>query len=154
MRTPGFSGTLAFTEGAFGGPFFGPFAFVGTNATTGAIAATIQDVTGTATQGADFICVLLTGAQVGGVNYTLPAVAAIVAAEVGFAQQDIVGWQYRLRIVNAGSGQVITVVGGTGWTLPGPGVYTIANNTYRDFIVAITSGTTAVLSNIGTGTWS
>lgn len=154
MRTPGFSGTLAFTEGVFQGPVYGPFAFIGTNATVGAITGTVQDVTGSATQGCDFIALLLTGVQAGGVNYTLPSVASIIAAEVGFGPQDIIGWQYRLRIVNVATTQIITVVAGAGWTLAPVGTYTIANNTYRDFVVQITSPTTAVLTNIGTGTFS
>jgi hypothetical protein len=154
MRTPGVSGTLAFTEGVFSGPFYGPFAEVSTNATTGAITGTPLDITGVPNAGADFVALLLTGAQGGGVNYTLPTVAATVAAQVApFASQDVVGWWYRLRIVNVGSGQTITVVTNTGWTLTGNS-FAVANNTFRDFVVQIFTPTTATLTSIGTGTYS
>jgi hypothetical protein len=156
MRTPGISGTLAFTEGVFTGPFFGPFAEVSTNSTVGNILGSPQDLTGVPTGGSSHVTIILNGAQVGGVNYTLPTVAAIVAAQgAPFAQQDIVGWWYRLRIVNAGSGQIITVVlpAGGGWTFTG-GLLTIANNTTRDFVVQIISPTTANLISTGVGTYS
>lgn len=148
MRTPGVSGTVAFTEGVTSGPFFGNFAGLSTNASTGAIAGLATDVFN---GGAD-MNLLLTGAQVGGVNYTLPAVAAIMATLVGLAVQDVVGSTYKLHVVNAGSGQTITVATATGWTLTG--TMTIANNTWRDFQVNVTSPTAITLTNVGTGTYS
>jgi hypothetical protein len=149
MRTPGVSGVVAFTEGVTSGPFFGNFAGLQTNASTGAIAGLATDVFA---GGAD-TNLLLTGAQGGGVNYTLPTVAAIMATLSGYALQDVVGSSYRLHVVNVGTGQTITLVTNTGWTLTGT-LFTILNNTWRDFVVQVVSPTAITLTSIGTGTYS
>lgn len=90
----------------------------------------------------------MTGAQSGGVNAQLPLVADMVAA-MAVAK---IGGSFRLRVINEGSGQIITVTTNTGWTLTG--AMTIANNTWREFIVTLTSLTAATLQNVAVGTFS
>lgn len=78
-------------------------------------------------------------------SLTLPLAAGVIAALPGLQ----IGESFMLRIINANSG-VATVVTNTGWTTSG--TLTIANGTWRDFIVAKTSPTTLTLTNAGTGT--
>jgi hypothetical protein len=156
MRTPGISGTLAFTEGVFTGPLFGALAVSNVNPTVGNIVGVPSDVAGSPINGAAIQILLLTGAQVGVFTYTLPSVASIVAAQSApYAQQDIVFWQYMLRVVNVGTTQTVTIVAPAagGWTFSG-GLLTAPSNTTRDFLVQITSPTTANLLSIGTGNYS
>lgn len=58
---------------------------------------------------------------------------------------------YLLRLVQTGAG-TMTLGAGTGVTLTG--TMTIAQNTWRDFIVSFTSATTLTITSIGTGTYS
>lgn len=149
MRTPGFSGSLAFNEGVTSGPFFGNFAPVGANTQSGGnIAGQVSDIV----QGGADSVLILTGAQSGGVNYVLPAVTAMIAAQAGFAAQDIIGSTWKLRIINNGTTQTITVTAGTGWTV-GSGTNTIANNSFRDYVINILTATTALALEIGSGTY-
>jgi hypothetical protein len=91
----------------------------------------------------------LTGTLAGAANATLPTVAALVAA----VPNAIAGQTYKLRIINASSGAFTwTVLTNTGWTLTG--TMTIAQNTWRDFIVTFTSLSAATLQSVGTGTYS
>lgn len=89
----------------------------------------------------------LTGAAGGGVTGTLPLVTDLVAA----IPNAYPGLSYELRIINT-TGQTVTVTTNTGWTLTG--TMTIANNTTRDFEVALTSLTAATLTQCGVGTTS
>jgi hypothetical protein len=57
-----------------------------------------------------------------------------------------------LRIINENTTQTITVTTNTGWTLTG--TMTIATNTFRDFVVNLTSLSAATLTSVGTGTYS
>lgn len=148
MRTPGISGTLAFNEGVSTGPFYGLFSPINTNASTGAITGLPTDGFNT---GADSV-LFLTGAQSGGVNYNLPTVAAIFASLVGYGPIDIIGASWKIRIINNATTQTITVAATAGWTL-GSGTNSMANNSYRDFVVNITSQTTATMTEIGSGTY-
>jgi len=60
---------------------------------------------------------------------------------------------FRLRIANFQAGAfAFTIITNTGWTLVG--TMTIAQNTWREFVVTITSGTTATLQSVATGTIS
>lgn len=91
----------------------------------------------------------LTGVLAGAQNLTLPTVASLVTA----LQAPVVGMTYRLRIINESGGAFAwTVVTNTGWTLTG--TMTIAQNTWREFVVTLTSLTAATLQNVATGTFS
>ncbi len=58
-----------------------------------------------------------------------------------------------LRVINQSSGNFAwTVTTATGWTLTG--TMTVAQNTFRDFMVSFTSKTAAVLTSVGTGSMS
>ena len=86
----------------------------------------------------------MTGSLGAGANLTLPTVAAVVAALANFQP----GVAYRLRIFNSSAGAFSwTLVTNTGWTLNG--TMTIAQNTYRDFILTFTNATTAVVQSTG-----
>lgn len=106
--------------------------------------------TGAQISGGDIQTVLnLTGTLGAGAAITLPTVAALVAAISG----PRVGQSWFLRIMNQSSANFAwTVTTNTGWTLAG--TMTIAQNTYRDFVVTLTSLTAATLQSLGTGTQS
>lgn len=95
------------------------------------------------------ISILLTGTLGGAANITLPTVANLVAA-LAYAHS---GLSFGVRIINASAGAFAwTVVTNTGWTTSG--TLTINQNTWRDFIVNLTSLTTATITSVGTGTYS
>ncbi|WP_158683428.1 hypothetical protein [Burkholderia sp. BE12] len=95
----------------------------------------------------------LTGTLGAGANAQLPTVAALLAQLPTVVQNAPVGLSFQLRVINSSSGAFAwTVTTNTGWTLGG--TMSIAQNTWRDFIVTITSATTATLQAVGTGTQS
>jgi len=61
-------------------------------------------------------------------------------------------YAYNLRIVNTGAG-LFTLAAGSGVTL-GAGTYTVAVNTFRDFVVAFSDATTCTITTTGVGTYS
>jgi hypothetical protein len=96
----------------------------------------------------------LTGTLGAGAALTLPTVAAMIATLTPTQAQ--VGSTIVLRVINSSGGAFAwTVTTNTGWTLSG--TQTIAQNTWRDFIVQLTNvGTTptATVQSVGTGTQS
>jgi hypothetical protein len=94
----------------------------------------------------------LTGTLTAAANATTDTAANIVAA-IPQAQR-YVGFTYKLRVINSSSGAFAwTVVGGTGVTVTGTA--TVAQNTWREFVVTLGASLTAVtLQNVGTGTYS
>lgn len=85
-----------------------------------------------------------------GRNLQLPLVSALVAA----LHAPTVGTSYRLRICNFQGGNfALTLVTNTGWTLTGT-TFTIAQNTWREFVVTLTSLTTATIQPVAVGTFS
>jgi hypothetical protein len=116
-----------------------------TNSATANTTLTAANITG----GSDEVTLNLTGTLGGAANAQLPTVAAMVAAiPNAFATQS-----YKLRIINSSGGAFAwTVTTNTGWTLNG--TMSIAQNTWRDFYITLTSLAAATLQNIGTGTFS
>lgn len=112
-----------------------------TNAGTGAIALTTGNVTGAPV----LVNLGLTGAQSGGVAATTPIATAWIAA----LPSNVAGQAYVLRVLNIGSTQTITFTGGTGVTVNGTA--TIANNTWRDFLITVATATTITAQDIGGG---
>ena len=112
----------------------------------------------TATQsqimGAEATVLELTGTIGAGQALTLPTVATLLATLT--PQQAVVGSTIVLRIGRGATGAFNwTVTTNTGWTLAG--TQTIAQSTFRDFIMTITSvgaSPTATCTQMGTGTWS
>jgi len=93
----------------------------------------------------------LTGALTAAANVQLPTVANLKSALPANAQANPTGLSFQLRMINSSSGAFAwTVTTNTGWTLGG--TMTLAQNTWRDFIVTFTSATTATLQAVGTGT--
>lgn len=91
----------------------------------------------------------LTGALGGAANITMPTAANLVAAIPGASP----GQTYRLRIINSSSGAFAwTVLTNAGITLTG--TMTIAQNTWREFVVTLTSLTAVAVQSVGTGTQS
>jgi hypothetical protein len=79
----------------------------------------------------------------------LPTVANLVLASKFFNAAAGVAW--RLRIINKSSAAFTwTITTNTGWTLSG--IMTIAQNTWRDFDVTLTSTSAATLQEVGVGT--
>lgn len=117
------------------------------DSTVGAHVLTAANLTGSSND----VSLALTGTLAAGANATTDTAANIVAAMASPA----VGASYKLRVINESSGAFTwTVVGGTGVTVTGTA--TIAQNTWREFVVTVTAiGTPAVtLQNVGTGTYS
>src|SRR5215831_8922637 len=107
--------------------------------------------TATAAQfaGTNFCVLNCTGTLGSGQNITTPTAAAIIAA----MGSPLVGGNYRLRIINSSGGAFSwTVVAGSGVTINGTA--TIAQNTWRDFLVTVATASTITMQSIGTGTTS
>lgn len=91
----------------------------------------------------------MTGTLGAGAALTLPTVAQLLAV----IPNAVAGMSYFLRIINSGGGAFSwTLTTAAGWTLNG--TMTVAQNTFRDFIITITSvaAATATVQAIGTGT--
>ncbi len=100
--------------------------------------------TGAQVAGANSVILNCTGALGSGQALTLPTAADLVAA----IPNAIVGQTYRLRIQNTSSGNFAwTVTTNTGLTLTG--TMTVAQNTYRDFLVTLTSLTAVAVQSLG-----
>jgi hypothetical protein len=96
------------------------------------------------------VTLALTGTLGGDANAQLPTVANLVAAIPNAAA----GQSYKLRIINESSANhVWTITTNSNWTLNGT-LFTIAQNTWRDFYVTLTTTSAAVLQSIGIGTFS
>lgn len=125
----------------------GPGAAYHADSNAAAHVLTAANLTGSSAE----VVLALTGALAAGANATTDTAANIVAALPSAA----VGVSYKLRIINESSGAFSwTVVGGTGVTVTGTA--TIAQNTWREFIVKVTAMATpaVTLQNVGTGTYS
>jgi len=118
--------------------------------TDAAYQLTAADITG----GVAEVDAIFTTTITAGRTLTLPTPAQLVAA----LHAPTVGTSYKLRIINAQAGAFSFTVANnaTPWTLVGSPTLTIAQNTWRDFVVTVTAvGTPAVsLAAAGTGTYS
>lgn len=96
----------------------------------------------------------LTGTLGAGAALTLPTVAVLIATLT--PSQAVVGSSTLLRVINSSGGAFAwTVTTATGWTLNG--TMTVAQNTWRDFILTLTNvgaTPTATVQAVGTGTQS
>lgn len=117
-----------------------------TNTSTTSATLTAGNVSG----GVASVDLQMTGTLGAGANAQLPTVSALVAV----LHAPTVGTSYRLRITNASAGAFAwTVTTNTGWgTLNG--TMTINQNTWREFVVTLTTLTTATLQSVATGTYS
>ena len=107
-------------------------------------ATTAATLTAASVSGAAEVIVNMTGTLGAGAALTLPTVAQLVAA----APTLVSGATYKLRVMNTGAGAFAwTVTTATGWTLTG--TMTVAQNTYRDFLVTMNSASTATLLSLG-----
>ena len=119
-------------------------AFNGNAATTNATATAAQ-VTG----GVASVDLALTGTLAAGATLTTPTAAQIIAA----LHCPTVGTSYRLRVINQSAGAFVwTVAAGAGVTLTGTA--TIAQNTWREFVVTLSSISALTMQNCATGTFS
>jgi UDP-N-acetylmuramyl tripeptide synthase len=117
--------------------------FSATNVSAAVIPAGL--ITGTAE-------VYLSSTGANGTTITTRTAAQLYAdlqAATGLA--NINGWSYQLRITNT-SGGITTLGAGTGVTLTG--TMTIANNTFRDFVVTVNNPNSITITSVGTGTQS
>lgn len=99
--------------------------------------------------GAAQVYLALTGTAGAGVALTLPTVANLIAALPASVINSPVGLSWQLRIINVATTQTVTVTTNTGWTVSGTA--TIATTVFRDFVVTITSATTATIQAVGAG---
>lgn len=116
-----------------------------TNSATTTATLTAANVSG----GFASVDLQMTGAMSGDAALTLPLVTDLVAALPNASAST----SYRLRITNASSNnQIWTVTTNTGWTLAG--TMTIAQNTWREFVVTFSSTSAATLQSVAVGTYS
>ena len=121
-------------------------AIVNTATNTTAFTASASQISGAAQT-----FFLLTGTLGSGQALTLPTVANLLAALPASVINTPIGLTWQLRVINNSSGAFPwTVTTNTGWTLSG--VQTVANGTFRDYVLTITSATTATLTSVGGGT--
>ena len=91
----------------------------------------------------------MTGTQTAAANLQVPTVANLVAD----MSNPVAGQAWTLRVINSSSGAyAVTAVTNTGWTLAG--TMSIADNTWREFIITLSTLSSATLQSIGTGTYS
>lgn len=110
---------------------------------------TPQTVAAAALSGADKAFINLTATLAGAGSLTLPTVAVLLAADPSW----VVGESREVRIINSSSGAFAwTVLTATGWTLAG--TMSIAQNTWRDFLVTCTAAGAMTFQAVGTGTQS
>jgi hypothetical protein len=92
----------------------------------------------------------MTGALGSGQNITLPTAAAMVAAAPDLSAGD----SYTLRIINSSAGNYAwTLLTATGWTF-NVTTATIAQNTWRDFLISFQSTSAATIQSVGSGTYT
>jgi hypothetical protein len=120
-----------------------------TNSATSAATLTAANVTG----GINETVLNMTGTLAAGATATTPTAALWLAA----IPNAYVGYSYVLRIINSSSANFAWTVGlGSGVTNPNTSTLTIAQNTWREFLVNVTnvtSGSQAMtITSIGTGT--
>lgn len=109
-----------------------------------------KTLSGTEMSGAAQVFLAFTGTFGAAGALTLPTVAALIAALPAAVQSNPVGITWQLRVINVGTTQTLTMTTNTGWTLSG--TMTLATATFRDFVITITSLTTASIQNVGSGT--
>ena len=119
------------------------------NAVSTAPTANNLNLTGANITGGSSLVVLnLTAALSAGATNTLPTVAATVTALQTAGMNPVSGCSYELDIYNSSSGNFSwTTTTNTGWTLNG--TQTIAQNTYRRYIVSFQSLAAATLQSLG-----
>lgn len=144
------------TRGVFDDAFYNPIHVLPTVQFT-SIAAGNSTLTAAQVSGAQETVLASSGAT----SLTLPTAAQLFLAlqnlvpnfggvlGVGGTGSSIVGLSYKLRVINTNAG-TLTIVTGTGITLTGTA--TIVTQAFRDFLVTITSPTTATVTSIGSAT--
>ena len=101
------------------------------------------------TKGTVFSVIDMTGTLGASVALTLPTVAAVVTA---LGSRFVVGMSWTLRIINdSGATFSWTLTTNTGWGTLG-GTQSIAQDTFRDFVLTLTSATAGTVQSVGTGT--
>jgi hypothetical protein len=109
-----------------------------------------KTLSGQEMSGAAQVFLAFTGTFGAGGALTLPTIANLIQALPAVVQANPVGITWQLRIINVNTTQTLTVTTNTGWTLGG--TMTVASQTFRDFVVTITSATTASIQAVGSGT--
>lgn len=109
-----------------------------------------KTLTGTEISGAAQCFLNFSGTFGAAVALTLPTVAALIASLPSVVQSAPVGITWQLRVLNSGAGAFAgTITTNTGWTLSG--TMAVANLTFRDYVITITSATTATIQSVGQG---
>lgn len=84
---------------------------------------------------------------------TAAAVLAALQTACSLSVAQLLASAFRFRYIN-GSGNAVTLAGGTGVTLTGTGATAVAAGAWQDFIFTFQSTTTATLTSIGKGTYA
>lgn len=139
------------TRGVFDDVFFQGTDFL-QDAQYGTTAVASGSLLASQTFGASDVYLLTSGATA----LTLPAATVVVAQAALILTQSgaatplnlMLNLAYRLRVLNSNGG-TLTLTAGTGNTITGTA--TLATNTYRDYVVTITSPATVTYQNVGSG---
>jgi hypothetical protein len=113
-------------------------------------ATTNATLTAAQTQpGRDSIVVVdMTGTAAAPSTLTLPTVAALVTA---LGADFVAGMSWLMRVINHNAdNDAWTLTTAAGWTLTG--TLSVAQSTYRDFVVTLTSATAGTVQDVGGGT--
>ena len=119
----------------------------GTNTSTSGTTLTAANVGGNATFGASDVILNMTGTLGAAANAQLPTVASLAALYPNLVANQTI----RLRVINSSSANYAWTITNNSWTSL-TGTMSIAQNTWRDFIITFTSTSAATLQSIGTGT--
>lgn len=125
----------------------GSAALYATNAATSAATATVGSI---GSPGANDLTLNMTGTLGAGAALTLPTVAALLAT----LPNAVPGQSWNFRLLNTGGGAFAwTLTTSAGWGTLG-GTQSVAQNTWRDFIITITSvsAATGTVQSVGVGT--
>lgn len=115
------------------------------NEKTGTLNATTGSLPAGAITGATSVTLISSNATPGA---QLVRTAAQMLADT---PNGIVGLTWRFRIINTGAG-TLTLTADAGATVTLSGTMTVAQNTWRDFVGTFVTGTTATITQVGTGT--
>lgn len=100
--------------------------------------------------GANDISLVNTTATPGTVT-TRTAAQMYADLQAAFGLQNLIGFQYNLRIFHTAAG-TLTIGTGTGVTLGATGTNTVATATWRDYVVTVVSPISITIQTTGSGT--
>lgn len=84
---------------------------------------------------------------------TAANIYSVIQTLTGYQPGQMLTTNFRFRYIN-GSGNTVTIAGGTNVTPTGTGATSVAAGTWQDYVIAFTSTTAATMTSIGKGTYA